>query len=93
MVKVPSIGTPVIVEWEDSHGGGQRWGVLEEKEEIEHVWVRSMGWITAKDRTGIQIHSNITDRGDREYHGIGSMTIPRSAIRKIKSFSVWTFSF
>jgi hypothetical protein len=63
-------------------------------EKIEPALIHSLGWITAKDDKWVRMHPNVTDRGDEEseIHGIGDITIPRSAIRKCKPLTVWAFS-
>jgi hypothetical protein len=92
LLKIPPVGSPVYIEWEDSCGCGGRWQVLELDEKPERVFIHSLGWITAKNEKNLRFHPNVTDRGDREFHGNGDMTIPVSALRKIKSLNVWSFS-
>lgn len=67
--------------------------MLEQNEKPTVSLIHSVGWITAKDKAAVRLHPNISEwKEEGEAHGIGSMTIPMSAVRRVKRLTVWAFS-
>lgn len=76
----------VLIEWEDALGVGSSWGPLEDLV-CEPIICRSVGWIAAESKRAIVLIPNVHD-GDESrnvsQNGCGDMTIPKSAIRRMK---------
>jgi hypothetical protein len=83
----------VYIEWEDSYGCSSEWTDIRECNVPEQRCV-SVGFLIHADKQRVVVVPHLSlprddgdDCGDPRQDGCGDMTIPRSAIRRIRTLS------
>jgi hypothetical protein len=80
--------SPVLVKWEDPHGGRSTWHDINDlvpKPLICH----SVGWAVRRENGCLVLMAHLAPpRSDGEQAGFGDVTIPLRAIRSIRPLSV-----
>lgn len=73
----------VLIEWEDSVLGFQGWKQVSENINNETNFI-SVGFLILRDKSKVIIYPHIDLHKGKEGSGTGDITIPVSAIKKIK---------
>ena len=77
----------VLIEWEDSVLGFQGWKVVKDNINTLTKFI-SVGFLMYKDKEKTILFPHIEDSSVDDVAGSGDITIPNSAIRKIKVLKV-----
>jgi len=78
----------VYVEWVDASQPVPEWHFFSEIEAGVPVPCRSVGWVHTYNKDILMILPAVTGMDTEHRSGMGSMTIPRSAIRSITAIEI-----
>lgn len=82
----------VYVEWEDSLGCSAGWSFINETgadSDVRPLIARSVGFLGAESDSSVMLLPHIIEETeDRTMQGMGAVTIPRSAIRRIVTLKI-----
>ncbi len=82
-----SKSSPVLIEWEDPYSGLAHWHDISELSPKPLI-CRSVGWIVSRANGCIVLMAHLAPpRDDGGQSGFGDVTIPRRAIKTIRSLA------
>lgn len=81
----PKNGDLILCEWLDSYGCSPSWETIEKGVKPLGMACKSVGWLVRQSEKFIVVVPHLSQKNEiADQQGCGDMTIPRSAIVRIK---------